>query len=142
MLPYGTTGDGTPVVATPAAEGLAGGVACRQTSVSSPIHPTPPARSKSGCVLTPALALRSASRREAAPSRFWSSDGRELVYLEGNRFMSVKTTTDGAFTFSSPTFLFELSLRMAHSPRSTTWPRTAAILALKAGPNQVTPSTS
>ncbi len=48
----------------------------------------------------------------------WSANGRELIYLENDRFMTVKTTTEGAFSFTPPTMLFETPVARLSQPPS------------------------
>jgi hypothetical protein len=64
----------------------------------------------------------------------WAQGGRELIYLEGNRFMSVKTTTDGAFSFTAPSLLFETPVARVVQPPSYDVAADGRLLVIKAAP--------
>jgi eukaryotic-like serine/threonine-protein kinase len=69
----------------------------------------------------------------------WAQGGRELIYLENNRFMSVKTSTDGAFSFSSPTLLFETPVAHVTQPPSYDVAADGRLLVIKAPPTREEP---
>jgi serine/threonine-protein kinase len=46
----------------------------------------------------------------------WNHNGRELFYRSGNRMMSVQVATEGAFTASKPTVLFERGYAASQFP--------------------------
>jgi serine/threonine protein kinase/Tol biopolymer transport system component len=69
----------------------------------------------------------------------WAQGGRELIYLENNRFMSVKTSTDGTFSFSSPTLLFETPVARVTQPPSYDVAADGRLLVMKAPPTREEP---
>src|SRR4029079_13004069 len=116
-VPLGTDGKVTPIVATAREEGFQGAAvspdkrflayASDSTGASEIwIRPYP----------GPGGAERISPNGGIEPT--WAQGGRELIYLEGNRFMSVKTTTEGAFSFSAPTPLFETPVGRVVQPPS------------------------
>jgi len=140
LLPLGTTGEATPVVATPALEGLSGAMLSPNkrflayTSDSTGtteiwVRPFP----------GPGAAERISPNGGVEPT--WSANGTELIYLEGNKFMSVKTKTDGAFSFSAPTLLFEKVVARATQPPTYDIASDGRLLVLKDVPAPPTPIT-
>jgi Tol biopolymer transport system component len=116
-IPFGKSGDPIPVVATPAAEG--GGGAALSPNKRFLAYTSDTTGTREIWVRPypgPGPAERISPNGGTEP--VWSRDGRELVYLENNRFMSVKTSTEGRFTFSAPTFLFETQIARSVQPPS------------------------
>jgi Tol biopolymer transport system component len=137
-VPLGTESKPTPVVVTPKDEGFQGAALSpnkRFLAYASDltgsneiwVRPYP----------GPGAAERVSPNGGTEPT--WAQGGRELIYLEGNRFMSVKTTTDGAFSFSAPSLLFETPVARVVQPPSYDVATDGRLLVIKAPPTHAEP---
>jgi eukaryotic-like serine/threonine-protein kinase len=132
-VPLGTDGKPTPVVVTPKEDGFQGAALSPNKrflayasdltgSTEIWVRPYP----------GPGAPERISPNGGIEPT--WAQSGRELIYLEGNRFMSVKTTTDGAFSFSAPSLLFETPVARVVQPPSYDVAADGRLLVIKAPP--------
>jgi hypothetical protein len=137
-VPLGSEGKPTPVVVTPKNEGFLGAALSpnkRFLAYASDltgsyeiwVRPYPGPRAPER--ISP----------HGGTEPIWAQGGRELIYLENNRFMSVKTSTDGPFSFSSPTLLFETPVARVTQPPSYDVAADGRLLVIKAPPTREEP---
>ena len=72
----------------------------------------------------PVVGGRSVVSSDAAPgsakSPTWRPDGHELFYVRGSEIVAVPVTTDGSFSFGTPTVLFSVSVTVTSPDFSVT----------------------
>jgi hypothetical protein len=137
-LPPGAASTSSPVVATPKDEGFFGAaLSPNKRFLAYATDPTGATEIWVRPYPGPGAPHRISPSGGMEPA--WSQNGRELIYLEGNRFMTVKTTTDGAFTFSAPTLLFETPVRRVGQPSSYDVAPDGRLLVIKAPVRRATP---
>jgi len=137
-LPPGAASTPSPVVATPKDEGFSGAaLSPNKRFLAYATDPTGATEIWVRPYPGPGAPQRISPNGGVEP--VWSQNGRELIYLEGNRFMSVKTSTDGAFTFSAPTPLFEAPVGRVVQPPSYDVAPDGRLLVIKAPVRRATP---
>jgi Tol biopolymer transport system component len=135
LVPPGAASTPTPVVATPKNEGFLGAALSPNKHFLAYVSDLT-GRNEIWVRPYPGPGAPERISPNGGTEPTWAQGGRGLIYLEGDRFMHVTTTTDGAFSFGVPTFLFETPVLRVVQPPSYDVAPDGRLLVIKAPPRR------